>query len=74
MAFLKSVVLLDVMEVVSSDDNSALHLNALDHSRQDSATDAHITSEGTLLVNERPFCCLGEGGGGEWVVNFNSVN
>ena len=64
MAFLKSVVLLDVMEVVSSDDNSALHLNAPDHSGQDPATNAHVTSEGTFLVNKRSLCCLGGGGHG----------
>ena len=50
MSLLKPVVLLDVVEVVSSNDNGPLHLHALDNPCQDSTTDAHIASEWTLLV------------------------
>ena len=58
MSLLETVVLFDVVEVVSSDDNGPLHLHALDNPSQDSSTDAHITSKGTLLVNVCTFTCL----------------
>lgn len=52
-ALLKSVVFLDIMEIVASDDHRALHLETLDHSGQDPATNTHIASERTLLVDVR---------------------
>lgn len=51
MSLLKAVVFFDVVKVISSNDNSPLHLHALDDSGQDSPTDTHITREGTLLVD-----------------------
>lgn len=57
-SLLKTVVLLDVVEVVSSYDNCPLHLHALDNTSQDSTTDANIARERTLLVNVRSFYCL----------------
>ena len=51
MPFLKTLVLLDKVEVVSSDDNSSPHLHALDHASENASSDAHVTSKGTLLVD-----------------------
>ena len=59
MSLLKTVVLFDVVEVVSSDDNGPLHLHALYNACQDSTTDTDIASEGTLLVNVCTFTRLG---------------
>ena len=58
MSFLKAAVLLDVVEVVSSNDDGPFHLHALDNASKDSPTDAHIASEWTLLVYVRTFNCL----------------
>ena len=58
MSLLKSVVLLDVVKVVSPNDDGPLHLLALDNSRQDPPSDADITSERTLLVNVCPLNSL----------------
>ena len=55
---LESVVLLDVMEVVSSDHYSSLHLHALDNPRQNPTSNTHITSEWTLLINICAFYSL----------------
>ena len=51
MPLLKSVVLLDVMQVVTSDDNCALHFHARNNSSQNTSPDAYISCEGALLVN-----------------------
>ena len=51
MPFLKTLVLLDKVEVVSSDDNSSPHLHALDHASENASSDAHVASKGTLLVD-----------------------
>jgi hypothetical protein len=50
--FLKTTVLLDVVQVVSSDDDSPLHLGGHNLSIQNSSTDGNISGEGALLVNE----------------------
>ena len=50
MSLLETVVLLDVVEVVSSNDDGPFHLHALDNPCQDSSTDTHIASERALLV------------------------
>lgn len=78
MALLETVVLLDVMKVVSSHDACAkncrrkvnkvyqgkkyipLHLQGLDNTSQDAATNADIASEGALLVNVWELACLNE--------------
>ena len=51
MSLLKSVVLLDVMQVVSPAHNGPLHLHPGDDAGQDTSTDVNIAGEGTLLVN-----------------------
>lgn len=61
MPLLESIVLLDVVEVVSPDDNGPLHLLALDNPSQDPSTNAHIPSKGALLVNVSTFSGLEEG-------------
>lgn len=48
---LKSVVLLDVMQIVPSDDNCALHFHARNNACQNTATDAYIACEGAFLVD-----------------------
>lgn len=53
MSLLKSVVLLDIVKIVSSNHYSPLHLLALDYPRQNSPSYAHIPGKGTLLVNVR---------------------
>ena len=58
MPFFKSIVLLDVVEVVPSDYNGLLHLHALNHTGQYSAPDAYISSEWALLVYVVAFVCL----------------
>ena len=50
-AFLKAVVLSDVVEVVSADDNSLLHPHFGDHTRQNPPLDGDIASRGAFLVN-----------------------
>ena len=50
-AFLESVVLLNVMQVVPADDHGLVHLHLGDDSGQDAATDRNLASEGALLVN-----------------------
>ena len=58
MSLLEAVVLPDVMEVVSADDDRPLHLLALNYASQDSPPDAHIASERALLVDVCSFTCL----------------
>ena len=58
MSLLETVVLLDVVEVVSSNNNGPFHFHALDNASQDSPTDAHIASERTLFVYVGTFNCL----------------
>lgn len=55
MPLLESVVLLDVVEVIPSDDNSPLHLQFLDHTGEDAATDGHVTGERAFLINVSSF-------------------
>ena len=59
-SLLEPVVLLDVMEVVSPDDECPLHLGALHHTRQDTTTDTHVPREGTLLIDVGTLTCLME--------------
>jgi hypothetical protein len=49
-ALLVTVVLGDVMEVVTTDDKGAVHLGGDDGAGEDTATDGNETSEGALLV------------------------
>lgn len=48
---LKAVVFANVVQVVTSDDNGALHLQLLDDTSQNATSDGDIASEGALLVN-----------------------
>jgi len=57
MALLVTVVLGDVVEVVSPDNKSSMHLGGDDGAGQDTATDGDETSERTLLVNVRTVDC-----------------
>lgn len=52
-ALLETVVLLDVVEVVTAEDNGALHLGGDDNTTEDAAADGDVTGEGALLVNVR---------------------
>ena len=49
-ALLVTVVLGDVVEVVTADDQGAVHLGGHDSSGQDTATDGDKAGEGALLV------------------------
>ena len=48
---LESVVLLDIVEVVSAEDDGSGHLGGKHDTLEDSATDGHIGGEGALLVD-----------------------
>lgn len=50
-ALLVTVVLGHVVEVVTADDDGALHLGGDDDTSQDTALDVDLTDEGALLVN-----------------------
>ena len=54
----KSIVFLDVVQVVATDDNSPLHLHLLDNTSQNPTTDGDISSEWALLVNVGAFDSL----------------
>ena len=51
--FFVTLVFLDVVKVITADDDGALHLRGLDDALEDAATDVDITSEGAFLVNVR---------------------
>ena len=50
-SLLKTTVLLDVVEVISSNDDGVLHLGGHDHTNKNSSSDGNISGEGALLVN-----------------------
>lgn len=50
MTLLVTVVLGDVVEVFTADDDGTVHLGGDDTAGQDTATDGDLTSEGALLV------------------------
>ena len=51
MPLLKSVVLFDVMKVVTPDHNRTFHFHTCYNASQNTAADAHIPCERALLVN-----------------------
>jgi len=51
MALLKSVILLNVMEEVTSDDNGVLHFSGDHDTLEDSSTDADVAGEWAFLIN-----------------------
>ena len=48
---LKTVVLLDVVQVLATDHDGPLHLHLNNHAREDATTDADVPSEWAFLVN-----------------------
>lgn len=50
-AFLKAVVLLDVVQVVSLDNGDPLHLGIGHHATQNPSSDGYITRKGECPVN-----------------------
>jgi len=59
MSLFKSVVFLDVMQVISSKNHSSSHLCGKDDTLKDSASDGNIWGEWALMVNVLAFhCCL----------------
>ena len=48
---LEPVVFLDVVEIVSPDDDGAVHLHLGDDPSQDATSDRHMAGERALLVN-----------------------
>ena len=47
----ESVVLLDVVQVVSADDHRPVHLHLCDDTGQNAATDRYLSGEGALFVH-----------------------
>lgn len=48
---LETTVLLDVVKVITTDDNGALHLGGDDKTLEDLSTNGNISSEGALLID-----------------------
>ena len=51
MTLLKTVVLLHVVKVITSDDDSSLHLHLGDHTGKDSSSDGYVSGKRTFLVD-----------------------
>jgi hypothetical protein len=51
MSLLESVILLDEMKVISSEDNGSSHLVGKDDTLEDSSSDLNVGGEWALLVN-----------------------
>ena len=51
MSLLESVIFLDIMEVISSQDDSSSHLGGKDDTFTDSSSDRNVRSEWAFLVN-----------------------
>ena len=51
MSLFKSVVFFDVMEVISSQNDSSLHLVGQHDTLEDSSSDTHVRGKWTLLIN-----------------------
>ena len=45
------VVFLNIVKVIPPDDGGPVHLQLGDHTGEDTATDGHLASEGTLFVD-----------------------
>lgn len=58
MTFLETTVLAYVMQVITTNDNGALHLQFLNGTGQNAATDAYITSEWAFVVDVSAIDCL----------------
>ena len=57
MSLFKSVVFLDVMQVISSKCNGVLHLCGKDDTLEDSASDGNIGGEWAFVINVLSFNC-----------------
>lgn len=55
MSLLESVILLDVMEIISSEDDGSGHFGVQHDSLQDSASDGDVGGEWALLINVSSF-------------------
>ena len=55
---LKTIIFLNVMKIVSPDDNSSLHLHALNSTGQNTTTNGDVAGKWTLLVNIVAFYSL----------------
>lgn len=53
MSLFETVVLLDVVKIVTADDDGPLHLHLLNDSCENSSTNRNISSEGAFFVNVR---------------------
>ena len=53
-SLLEPVVFLDIVEVITTDDQGPFHLQTMNNSSQDSSSNAHVTSEWAFLVNVSP--------------------
>ena len=51
MSLLKSVIFLDVMEVISSQDDGSSHLGGKDNTFTDSSSDGNVRSEWAFLID-----------------------
>ena len=57
-SLLESVVFLDVMKVISANDQGPLHLHTLYNASEKTATNTYINGEGAFLVNVGSFNSL----------------
>jgi len=58
MSLLESIVFFDVMQVVSSQNDSSVHLIRKDDSLEDSSSDGYFRCEWALLVNVHTIFCF----------------
>ena len=55
---LESVVLANVVKVITTDNDGPAHLHFGNNAGEDATTDVHVASEGTFLVNVVALNCL----------------
>lgn len=55
MAFFKSIIFSNIMQVISSYDNSPLHFHLLYDTGKNTTSDRNVTREWTFLVNVSSF-------------------
>lgn len=54
MALLETVVLLDVVQVITTDDDGAVHAGGDNNSLEDGTTNSNIPSKGAFVINVVP--------------------
>ena len=59
MSLLESVIFLDIMEVISSQDDGVLHLGGEDDTLTDSSSNGDVRGEWAFLINVRSFHVVG---------------